>query len=59
VYQPYGVIATIRMKHAMRMPIVMRYFVKRAPASSCGARGTDVVDWGFAVDFTMHPAYAA
>ena len=31
VYQPYGVIATIRMKHAMRMPIVMRYLVKRAP----------------------------
>ena len=46
VYQPYGVMTTMRMKHTMRMPIMMRYRLDRAPASSRGARGSDVAEGG-------------
>jgi hypothetical protein len=41
------------------MPIVMRYRVERAPASSRGARGNDVAEGGRLELFTVLPDYAA
>src|SRR5688572_9335905 len=59
VYQPYGVMTTMRMKHRMRIPIMMRYRRERRPASSRGARGSDVAEAGRLELFTVLPDYAA
>ncbi|GAA1988066.1 hypothetical protein GCM10009777_23550 [Microbacterium pumilum] len=59
VYQPYGVMTTMRMKQATRMPIMMRYRLDRASASSRGARGSDVAEGGRPELFTVLQDYAA